>query len=295
MLTLNSTEFQLPLAHITLAAKRYGQKDKPILLALHGWLDNVDSFIPLAQAFEQQGLLNQYQLICIDWPGHGLSDHRPGHYPLHWIDYIYDLHAVIQSLSQEKQPITVIGHSLGGIVASAYNACMGDNIEKLILIEALAPLFESATNAKTRLHKGLQQQQRFNQQLSRPTPTYASTEVAIQARHQLTGLALPWCEMITARNMQLFEGKYAWRSDPRLKLDSLNRFTFEQVDGLMTISNTPTLFIAAQDGYKQLTLTEEHANTWFSDIKMVTLTGDHHLHMGNANQVAETIGAFILN
>lgn len=295
MLTLNSTEFQLPLAHITLAAKRYGQTDKPIILALHGWLDNVDSFIPLAHALEQQGILNAFQLICIDWPGHGLSEHRLGHYPLHWIDYIYDLHAVIQALRQDNYSITLLGHSLGGIVASAYNACMGDNIEKLILIEALAPLFESASNAKARLHKGLQQQQRFNRQLSRPTPTYSSMDVAIQARHQLTGLALPWCEMITTRNMRLVNEKWAWRSDPRLKLDSLNRFTFEQVDGLMTISNTPTLFIAAQDGYKQLTLTEQHANTWFSDIKMVTLAGDHHLHMGNANQVAETIGAFVLN
>ena len=294
MLTLNSTEFQIPLAHITLAAKRYGKIDKPIILALHGWLDNVDSFIPLADEFEQQGILNTFQLICIDWPGHGLSDHRPGRYPLHWVDYIYDLHAVIQAISVENQPIILIGHSLGGIVASAYNACMGENVAKLILIEALAPLFESAQHAKSRLRKGLLQQQGFNRQLARPTPTYSSIDVAVQARHQLTGLALPWCELITQRNMQLVDDKCAWRSDPRLKLDSLNRFTFEQVDGLMSCIDTRTLFIAAQDGYKQLTQTEHHANTWFSDIKMVTLAGDHHLHMGNAKQVAETIGAFIL-
>lgn len=295
MLTLNSTEFQLPLAHINIAAKRYGQADKPIILALHGWLDNVDSFIPLANVFEQHGLFESHQLICIDLPGHGLSEHRPGRYPLHWIDYIYDLQAVIQAISIEGQPVTLIGHSLGGIIASAYNACMGENVDKLILIEALAPLYESAEHAKTRLRKGLLQQQRFNRQLSRPIPTYSSMDVAVQARHQLTGLALPWCELITKRNMQLIDGKCAWRSDPRLKLDSLNRFTFEQVDGLMSTSDTQTLFIGAQDGYKQLTLTDQHANTWFSNIKMVTLAGDHHLHMGNANRVAETIGAFILN
>jgi pimeloyl-ACP methyl ester carboxylesterase len=281
MLNVSIEEIQLSLAHITLAAKRYGQADKPMILALHGWLDNADSFIPLAQAFAHQGLFDTFQLMCIDWPGHGLSDHRPGRYPLHWVDYIYDLQAVIQDIADEGQPIIVIGHSLGGIIASAYNACLGENITKLILIEALAPLSEPAGHAKSRLRKGLLQQQRFNRQLARPIPTYSSMDVAIQARHQLTGLALPWCELITKRNMQFLDDKCAWRSDPRLKLDSLNRFTFEQVDALMTVSDTRTLFI--------------EANAWFSDIKMVTLTGDHHLHMGNANQVAEMIGAFILN
>ncbi|WP_137221022.1 alpha/beta hydrolase [Shewanella sp. MEBiC00475] len=294
MLNVNVEQIQLPLAHITLAAKRYGQADKPIILALHGWLDNADSFIPLAEAFSQQGLFERYQLLCIDWPGHGLSEHRPGRYPLHWVDYIYDLQAVIELVS-DNQPIILMGHSLGGIIASAYNACLGENIAKLVLIEALAPLSESADNAKPRLRKGLLQQQRFNRQLARPIPTYSSLDVAIHARHQLTGLALPWCKLITERNMQLVGDKYAWRSDPRLKLDSLNRFTFEQVDALMTTSDTDTLFIAAQDGYKQLTLSEQHANAWFTNIKMLTLMGDHHLHMGNANQVAETIGAFILN
>ncbi|MGI2104110.1 alpha/beta fold hydrolase [Shewanella frigidimarina] len=295
MLNIDVEEIQLPLAHITLAAKRYGQADKPVILALHGWLDNVDSFIPLAQAFAQQGLFDKFQLICIDWPGHGLSDHRPGRYPLHWVDYIYDLQAVIHTLSQETGPIILLGHSLGGIVASAYNACLADNIHKLILIEALAPLSESATQAKDRLRKGLQQQQRFNRQLARATPTYSSMDIAIQARHQLTGLALPWCEIITKRNMAVTDGHYSWRSDPRLKLDSLNRYTFEQVDALMTISDTPSLLIVGHDGFKQLTASTEQANNWFSNIDIVHLAGDHHLHMGNAEQVAKSIGAFILN
>lgn len=294
-LNVDATEFQLTLAHINIAAKRYGHANNPIILALHGWLDNADSFAPLAHEFQQLGLFNSHQFICIDWPGHGLSEHRPGRYPLHWVDYIYDLQAVIQAISTDNQPIILIGHSLGGIIASAYNACMPEHVAKLILIEALAPLFESAEHAKSRLRNGLVQQARFNRQLARPTPTYSSMDVAIQARHQLTGLALPWCELITRRNMQLIDDKCAWRSDPRLKLDSLNRFTFEQVDALMTRSDTATLFIGAIDGYKQLTLTEQHANTWFTDIKMVTLAGDHHLHMGNARQVAESIGAFILN
>lgn len=295
MLNVNVEEIQLPLAHITLAAKRYGHADKPVILALHGWLDNADSFVPLAHAFAQQKLFDKFQLLCIDWPGHGLSDHRPGRYPLHWVDYIYDLQAVIHTLSQDTGPIILLGHSLGGIIASAYNACLAENIHKLILIEALAPLSESASKAKDRLRKGLLQQQRFNRQVTRDSSTYSSMDLAVQARHKLTGLAIPWCELITKRNMAITDGQYHWRSDPRLKLDSLNRFSFEQVDALMSTSNTSTLLMVGHDGYKHLTTSTEQANKWFSNIEIIQLSGDHHLHMGNAYTVAESIGAFILN
>ena len=41
-----------------------GQEDRPLLVALHGWLDNGASFClwPLAGAFH---------LVCVDLPGHG--------------------------------------------------------------------------------------------------------------------------------------------------------------------------------------------------------------------------------
>ena len=83
-LEFEDVDFQL--AHIRLAAKRYGSSNKPVLLALHGWLDNADSFVPLVNALSEQQVLTDYQIIAVDWPGHGLSQHRPGQYPLHWID-----------------------------------------------------------------------------------------------------------------------------------------------------------------------------------------------------------------
>jgi len=81
---------KLPLPHLTLAAQCWGAEDKPLLLALHGWLDNSNSFAPLAEK-----LMNDYRILAIDWPGHGLSEHRPGRYPLHWIDYLYDLEQLL--------------------------------------------------------------------------------------------------------------------------------------------------------------------------------------------------------
>ena len=124
-------EITIQLPHIKLAAKLWGSQDKPLILALHGWLDNANSFLPLSQC------LADYQIMAIDWPGHGLSEHRPGKYPLHWIDYLYDLDALLTALPAHQQPTAILGHSLGGIIASAYTAAFPEKVASLVLVEAL--------------------------------------------------------------------------------------------------------------------------------------------------------------
>lgn len=292
---LTSVPLTLSLEHISLSAKRYGVADKPIILALHGWLDNADSFAPLAAAMAENGLLDAFQLLAIDWPGHGLSEHRKGAYPLHWIDYIFDLDVLIEHLQQDNnsQEIILLGHSLGGIIASAYNASFPDKVSQLILIEALAPLFESVDKSKLRLQKSIEQHKKFNLKREKPPVYYPSLELLSQARHKLTGLGLNWCELLMARNTELTLKGYRWRSDPRLKLDSAYRFTFEQVDALMTYTQTPCLVVLGENGFEQLKQQMLIIDKWFENASQVLLEGDHHLHMGNATGVAAKISDFI--
>ena len=44
----DAVEIELPLRHVRLAAKAWGDPSDPPLLALHGWLDNAGSFDALA-------------------------------------------------------------------------------------------------------------------------------------------------------------------------------------------------------------------------------------------------------
>ena len=65
---MKDIEFELP--NYTLRGFTNGNIDAPILLCLHGWLDNSASFQPLNQ------YLSDFHVIAIDLPGHGLSDHK---------------------------------------------------------------------------------------------------------------------------------------------------------------------------------------------------------------------------
>jgi len=279
----NQVQFVLP--HIKLSGRLWGTKDKPLILALHGWLDNANSFEPLAD------YLSDYQILAIDWPGHGFSAHRPGHYPLHWIDYLYDLDALLAVLPQKPQ--VIMGHSLGGIVAFAYTAAFPEKVNKLILIEALNPLFESASQAKSRLRKSFYQHEKFLAQKHKQIRSYDSIDTAVKARVHLTGLAEPWCRLLLERNMQATSDGVVWRSDPRLRLDSPMRLTFEQVDALMQNIPVSTLLICGKQGFSQLHAALPKARKWFSNLSEYMLEGDHHVHMDNAQAVGQLIQRFV--
>ena len=73
-------KIKLPFTGINVSAKIWGPENGAPIIALHGWLDNADSFQGLAP------WLNNYRLISIDLPGHGLSDHIPPGMLYHFAD-----------------------------------------------------------------------------------------------------------------------------------------------------------------------------------------------------------------
>ena len=72
----------LTLDNQTIGAIAYGDSSKPLIIALHGWLDNAASFIELA------ALLNQYYIIALDFPGHGLTVINHDQKQFHFSEYV---------------------------------------------------------------------------------------------------------------------------------------------------------------------------------------------------------------
>ncbi|WP_338588854.1 alpha/beta hydrolase [Shewanella khirikhana] len=286
-MTIAVNELTLALPHIRLAATAYGDADKPLLLALHGWLDNASSFAPLAE------VLTNYRLLAIDWPGHGDSEHRPGSYPLHWIDYLYDLHGVLMHLAGEGlRPKAIIGHSLGGIVASAYLASYPDATDALVLIEALGPLTERPGKTRERLARSFDSHWQWATSSANPK-VYASFETVIEARHRLTGLDKVACELLLRRNFAATDAGVVSKTDPRLKFDSPMRLTPAHGEAFIRGFALPSLLLMGDSGYEQLKALFELSAPLYQNLTQVQLTGDHHLHMTHPQACAAAINAFL--
>ncbi len=74
---MSSTERTFEVLGANFAAKHWPNAEGYPTLALHGWLDNANTFDLLAPA------LPELNIVGLDFAGHGRSDHRPPgvHYP----------------------------------------------------------------------------------------------------------------------------------------------------------------------------------------------------------------------
>ncbi|MCG2797249.1 MAG: alpha/beta hydrolase [Cellulomonas sp.] len=90
------------------------QGSGPLLVLIHGITENRHSFDPITA-----GLAEHARVLRVDLRGHGDSPAGDGYHPA---QYAADVHAVVEQVAGPDAVPFVVGHSLGGIVATAYAA-----------------------------------------------------------------------------------------------------------------------------------------------------------------------------
>src|SRR5690606_9647897 len=205
-------EIELPAARGRLTALAGGRANGPPLLCLHGWLDNAASFQPLAP------WLAGFRWVALDLPGHGGSGHRASGHDYAFVDWLHDVLDALDALGWERADL--LGHSMGGAIASLLAAAVPERVRRLALIEALGPLAGDPDQAGPRLREAVQARRRLR---PRPPRRIPDIDTAVNARLAATKMERDAARRIVERNLQPFEGGYAWRSDPRLTLPAATR------------------------------------------------------------------------
>jgi pimeloyl-ACP methyl ester carboxylesterase len=270
-MTARIEDIRLELPHVELAAHLYGPAEGRPVIALHGWLDNAASFSRLAPHL--QGL----RIVALDLPGHGHSGHRPaGAGYLLW-DYAYDVLAVAEQLGWRR--FSLLGHSLGAIIAVLFAAAMPQRVERLALIDGLFPPTGEAPEAPRKLGEALQGHLDLP---SKTKPVYASVDEAVRARmNGVNRVSQEAAERLAARGLMPVSGGYTWRSDPRLRLASPLRLTEAQALAFARAVQCPVDVVVAEDGLL-------HARKMVMKalgelpFQLHRLPGGHHLHLDDA-------------
>ena len=273
------TEILLQTRQGTLAGLAWGEETGIPVLALHGWLDNAASFIPLAQH------LPGIRLVALDFPGHGHSQWRPGALWYHYIDYAWDVISAADEL--DWQQFHILGHSLGAAVAPAVAAACPERILSLNLMEATGPLVEQESATAERLKIACSNLQKLG---NRDQPVYEDIEKLIRARAVKGGIDIESARLLINRNLARVGDKLQWRSDPRLTLPSPVRMTEEQVLNLLGAVQTSTLLIEAVPPIGVFDETTLNARKEALRLtKHLLIAGHHHLHMSSPELLAEAI------
>ena len=274
-------ERELRTSYLRLAVRIWGPPDGVPVLALHGWLDNAASFDALAP------LLPQIRLAALDLPGHGLSEHRPPGLHYHFVDFIADAVAAADALGWEH--FGLLGHSLGGGLASFVAAILPERVSRVVMIEGLGPPTSHPADGPAHLRKSIEQ---MNGLPDKRPPVYPSIDTAIQARCDAGGLSWQAAATLVSRGVQAVDEGYSWRTDPRLRFVSPLYLSEEQILAYMEQITAPALLINGADGYlvKRAYMQERYVR--IANLSVRILPGGHHPHLEDPEPCARLLAPF---
>lgn len=254
----------------------------PVVIGIHGYLDNAESLRPLAP------YLQSSRFVAIDLAGHGKSQHRPVGAQYNQADFLQDLYALIEE--QAWDSVILLGHSLGGILATQFAALFPERVQAVISIDACGPLTqEESTTAQQMRDAILSRHSKRRNQLRT-----VNLDEAVKARCKVSDLSAEHARTILSRNLTQDAGGHCfWSSDPRLRTKSVVRLTDKQAENLMRNIECPVLFIGASDSFKKLDTVYPSRSSWFKNAQYEHLVGGHHIHMENTHDVGLLIRDFV--
>ena len=272
---------EIPLGRV--AALRGGTEGATPVLALHGWLDNAASFVPLARH------LDGIDLVAVDLPGHGRSAHLATGADYSFYGSVNVVLDIADALGWER--FALLGHSMGAGIGSLVAAASPQRVARLVAIEALGALAEAPERTAIRMREAVAAARALPRKSLRVFPLL---EPAIRARMQANALSEPVARLLVERGTRQVEGGFVWSSDPRLTLPSFTRLTEAQVRDLVAGIECPVRVIHATPAQPYLPdpVRRAHAAA-LRDGELIVIPGGHHLHMEQPAEVATAIGDFL--
>jgi len=269
-----------------LAGLAWGSTDLPVLIALHGWLDNAASFNQLAPRLAQH-----YRVIALDLAGHGFSSHRPPGSDYNMLGYVVDLASLMETHFPEGARF--LGHSLGGIVASLLASSLPETVHRLAMVDSLGPQVARPEKFADELSRAVRRRSEHRHSV---VPEYATRDEAVAARCSGTlPLSREAAEAIVPRNLRRCEAGWSWRTDPRLRYPSLQKLTEEHVSAYMGAIRCPAIMLEADDGLlvKAGSMLADRYGA-MEQLEVVTVGGSHHCHLdGDVANMADLLISFL--
>lgn len=295
------------------------------ILCLHGWLDNAASFSEFAPSLatslrstnlkptnEPHHQEQSVDIVALDLPGHGKSDHKAQSGPhLILAEYIYYVREALAELrwtiEKDDPQLILVGHSMGAAIATIFAASYPDLISQLVLLEGIGPMSRPWQDTAKIMRDAVEKRRRYNglhyskQAKSQPIKkkSHGSLEVAIDARIKAAASAPGQqslsreaastivhraCQLgnddIDLQEASLNDSSVYFRHDWRLHLPSLLYFTEQQVEGIYADLQCSVCLVTAQSGWP---IPPDQREKVCRQLKIRArddhiLAGSHHFH-----------------
>lgn len=258
--------------------------DDPVVL-LHGWMDTGDTWQFLVDHLPQE-----WSCVALDWRGFGGTDWPPDGY---WFpDYLADLEALLDALVPDKRA-RVVGHSMGGNVATLYAGIRAGRFAWLANLEGFGLLRTTADKAPARYGEWLDQ-------LKEPAEArrYDSLERFATALHvRNPRLDRAKAEFLARAWTRPGEGGVVLRADPRHRRLNPVLYRRDEAEACWRRITVPVLFVAGELSEFRTRLHGDGSDEYFrsifphAQVRVVAGAG-HMLHHEQPEATARCIADF---
>ncbi|KAJ3658681.1 hypothetical protein Zmor_010406 [Zophobas morio] len=286
-------EIPVPWGHV--AAKIWGNQNDPLVLVIHGIMDNAGSFdrlIPL--------LPTSFCYICIDLPGHGRSSHFPPFLPIYTINYVIVYKLIMQYYKREKY--IILGHSYGAQIGFLFARLYPEYVEKLIMLDTIHFFPIHVGQFQQNLTDKFDYIIELNEKMktkSRPTYTYNEALQKLQDQRRNGHITREAAQALIHRSItKAPDGKYAFTLDPRMNsfVNPIHDFRYI-IDTLKKFPVTcPVLMLLGRDSELQQMYMKPVTKFLqrYRNIRIKQVDGTHDVHNNNPEIVAPYVSKFLL-
>lgn len=288
-----ASEFRMPVPWGELRGQVWGPSHGRPVLCLHGWADNSGTFNTLVPL-----LPNDCRFVAIDFPGHGLSSHRPDGCFYTFPFYVADVRRVVEALQWKR--FSIIGHSMGGNVAGMFSALYPEMVESVVLLDTYGFLPTEATDVFTNMRKGINDQIQYdNMANKRKERVYSYEKAKERLKVANPSLSDQSADILLERAVREVDGGFVFTRDFRINLKNIISMNIDQCLHVLSQIKAEVMVLLAKDGlYKMFTQPDGYADrickSW-TDQKatFVEVEGDHHVHLNNPEAVSSIITGFL--
>ncbi|MBI4986628.1 MAG: alpha/beta hydrolase [Rhodocyclales bacterium] len=264
----------------------WGDAASPQLFLLHGWNDVSASF-----QFVVDGLRRDWRVIAPDWRGFGLSQWNGDAY---WFpDYIADLDALLAHCSPSA-PARLVGHSMGGNVATLYAGIRPERVAALVNLEGFGLRPTDPAEAPARYARWLGQVREGS-----AFRVYADRAAfAARLRHDNPRLTPQRATFLAEHLAEETEGGVRLAADPHHRWANPILYRIEEARAIWRRAGMPVLCVRGADSafMREYIPSEEDYRerlACFADAREATLADSgHNLHHDRPEAVAQLIEEF---
>ncbi|XP_022614362.1 serine hydrolase-like protein [Seriola dumerili] len=288
------SELCVPVPWGEIRGKVWGPDHGRPVLCLHGWADNCGTFntlIPL--------LPKDCRYVAVDLAGHGLSSHRPPGVFYSFSAYVADVRRVVDGLRWTN--FSVIGHSMGGNVAAMFSALYPEMVDALVLLDAYGFLPTDPKEVSKVMRQGMDEMIQFEKKSEEKKRVYTYEKAVERLLTANPTLSKQSVCILLERGLVQVEGGFVFSRDLRLNFKNIVRITLEQSLEMQLRIQASVLVILAEKGF-EAKISESNHQKLFSTLlqgyrdrnhTVVTLPGDHHVHLNDPEVVAPLVSDFL--